>query len=163
MQRLWEEHLSRTYLLQNKQGSVSNRRKRICLMGLLESGDKRFPSVSLPAECQDSEWKALLAHEQMLQCLSEWIRRIFRDHPRLLQGFVSRSSCALPLLQAASFPSNIHSAVIRDESRERRACLTEHRQPALLQTGRAGAASTPCRQTTGLRLPTSVLPFAILD
>lgn len=75
MQCLWEEHLSRTYLLQNKQGSVSNRGKRICLMGLLESGDKRLPSASLPAECQDSEWKALLAHKQMLQCSSEWIGR----------------------------------------------------------------------------------------
>lgn len=163
MQCLWEEHLSRTYLLQNKQGSVLNRRKRICLMGLLESGDKRFPSVSLPAECQESEWKALLAHKQMLQCLSEWIGRIFRDHPRLLRGFVSKSSCALLLLQAASFPSGGHSAVIRDECRERWVCLTEHCGPALLQTPGGGASSPPGRHTTGVRLPTCVFPFTVLD
>lgn len=92
-------------------------------MGLLESRDKRFPSVSLPVECQDSKWKALLAHKQMLQCLSEQFGRIFRDHPRLLKGFVSRSSCALLLLQAASFPSNIHSAVVRDEAGKGRHAL----------------------------------------
>lgn len=60
-------------------------------------------------------------------------------------------SCALVLLSAASFSSNIHCGVSRKAHRKRRACLADGREMCCVHS--------TSEQTTGLQLPTLVFSF----